>query len=33
MKPYVIINIAMSADGKISTKNKSQLKISGVDDF
>ncbi|HJK00732.1 MAG TPA: 2,5-diamino-6-(ribosylamino)-4(3H)-pyrimidinone 5'-phosphate reductase [Methanocorpusculum sp.] len=33
MRPYVIINIAMSADGKISTKEHRQTKISGEQDF
>ncbi len=33
MKPYVIINAAMSADGKISTPERKQTKISGTDDF
>ena len=33
MKPYVIINAAMSADGKISTPLRKQTKISGADDF
>ena len=30
MKPYVIINAAMSADGKISTPLRKQTKISGA---
>ena len=33
MRPYVIINAAMSADGKLSTKERHQTKISGSDDF
>ncbi|HJK39940.1 MAG TPA: 2,5-diamino-6-(ribosylamino)-4(3H)-pyrimidinone 5'-phosphate reductase [Methanocorpusculum sp.] len=33
MRPYVIINAAMSADGKISTKEHRQTKISGDQDF
>lgn len=33
MRPYVIINAAMSADGKISTKEHRQTKISGEQDF
>lgn len=33
MRPYVIINAAMSADGKIATKERKQLKISGLNDF
>ncbi|MDR3102428.1 MAG: 2,5-diamino-6-(ribosylamino)-4(3H)-pyrimidinone 5'-phosphate reductase [Methanocalculaceae archaeon] len=33
MRPYVIISAAMSADGKISTKEHQQTKISGEQDF
>lgn len=33
MRPYVIINAAMSADGKLATKERKQTKISGEDDF
>lgn len=33
MKPYVILNAAMSADGKISTPLHKQTKISGINDF
>jgi len=33
MHPYVIINAAMSADGKLATKERKQTKISGKDDF
>ncbi len=33
MRPYVIINAAMSADGKISTRLRRQTKISGTNDF
>ncbi|HJJ39020.1 MAG TPA: 2,5-diamino-6-(ribosylamino)-4(3H)-pyrimidinone 5'-phosphate reductase [Methanocorpusculum sp.] len=33
MRPYVIINAAMSADGKISTPLRKQTKISGSEDF
>lgn len=33
MRPYVIINAAMSADGKISTKEHCQTKISSEQDF
>ncbi|MDO5846737.1 MAG: 2,5-diamino-6-(ribosylamino)-4(3H)-pyrimidinone 5'-phosphate reductase [Methanocorpusculum sp.] len=33
MRPYVIINAAMSADGKISTPLRKQTKISGAEDF
>jgi 2,5-diamino-6-(ribosylamino)-4(3H)-pyrimidinone 5'-phosphate reductase len=33
MRPYVIINAAMSADGKISTKERRQTKISGDQDY
>ena len=32
MKPYVYLNAAMTADGKIATKDSS-LKISGEDDL
>ena len=33
MRPYVIINVAMSADGKLATRERKQTKISGHDDF
>jgi len=33
MRPYVIVNLAMSADGKISTRERRQVKISGPEDF
>lgn len=33
MKPYIIINSAMSLDGKIATKERKQLKISCNKDF
>lgn len=33
MRPYVVVNIAMSADGKISTRERRQVKISGTQDF
>ncbi len=33
MRPYVIINTAMSADGKLATKERKQTKISGQEDF
>lgn len=33
MRPFVFVNIAMSADGKISTKERRQVKISGTEDF
>ena len=33
MRPYVVINIAMSADGKISTRERRQVRISGAQDF
>jgi len=33
MRPYVIVNIAMSADGKISTRERRQVRISGESDF
>jgi 2,5-diamino-6-(ribosylamino)-4(3H)-pyrimidinone 5'-phosphate reductase len=32
-RPYIFINSAMSADGKISTKKRRQVKISGRMDF
>src|SRR6056297_2383043 len=33
LKPFVFINSAMSADGKISTKERKQVRISGSIDF
>ena len=33
MRPYVVVNVAMSADGKISTRERRQVKISGLQDF
>ncbi|MDD1695649.1 MAG: 2,5-diamino-6-(ribosylamino)-4(3H)-pyrimidinone 5'-phosphate reductase [Methanoregula sp.] len=33
MRPYVVVNIAMSADGKISTRERRQVRISGSQDF
>ena len=33
MRPIVIVNVAMSADGKISTRERRQVRISGVKDF
>jgi 2,5-diamino-6-(ribosylamino)-4(3H)-pyrimidinone 5'-phosphate reductase len=33
MRPYVTVNFAMSADGKLSTKERRQVKISGKTDF
>src|SRR5512136_233907 len=33
MRPYVVVNVAMSADGKLSTRERRQVKISGVQDF
>lgn len=33
MRPYIVINIAMSADGKISTRERRQVRISGAHDF
>jgi 2,5-diamino-6-(ribosylamino)-4(3H)-pyrimidinone 5'-phosphate reductase len=33
MRPYVVVNVAMSADGKISTRERRQVKISGRQDF
>jgi 2,5-diamino-6-(ribosylamino)-4(3H)-pyrimidinone 5'-phosphate reductase len=33
MRPYVVVNVAMSADGKLSTIERRQVKISGMQDF
>jgi 2,5-diamino-6-(ribosylamino)-4(3H)-pyrimidinone 5'-phosphate reductase len=33
MRPYVLVNCAMSADGKLSTVERRQVKISGKNDF
>lgn len=33
MRPYVIVNVAVSADGKMSTRERRQVKISGMEDF
>lgn len=33
MRPYVLINLAMSADGKLSTYERRQVRISGDHDF
>ncbi len=33
MRPYVIVNVAVSADGKLSTRERRQVKISGTEDF
>lgn len=33
MRPAVIVNVAMSADGKLSTRERRQVKISGKEDF
>ena len=33
MRPFVLVNVAMSADGKLSTRERRQVKISGKDDF
>jgi len=33
MRPYVVVNIAMSADGKITTRERRQVRISGAQDF
>jgi 2,5-diamino-6-(ribosylamino)-4(3H)-pyrimidinone 5'-phosphate reductase len=33
MRPYIVVNVAMSADGKISTRERRQVKISGRQDF
>lgn len=32
-RPFVFINLAMSADGKISTVHRRQIRISGNEDF
>ncbi|NYT05208.1 MAG: 2,5-diamino-6-(ribosylamino)-4(3H)-pyrimidinone 5'-phosphate reductase [Methanomicrobiales archaeon] len=33
MRPFVFVNLAMSADGKLSTRERRQVKISGREDF
>lgn len=33
MRPFVFVNLAMSADGKLSTRERRQVKISGTGDF
>ena len=33
MRPCVVVNVAMSADGKLSTRERRQVKISGMQDF
>lgn len=33
MRPHVVVNLAMSADGKLSTKERRQVRISGDTDF
>ncbi|MBT8507173.1 5-amino-6-(5-phosphoribosylamino)uracil reductase [Methanomicrobiaceae archaeon CYW5] len=33
MRPFVFVNLAMSADGKLSTRERRQVRISGEDDF
>jgi 2,5-diamino-6-(ribosylamino)-4(3H)-pyrimidinone 5'-phosphate reductase len=33
MRPFVFVNCAMSADGKLSTRERRQVRISGADDF
>lgn len=33
MRPSVVVNVAMSADGKLSTRERRQVKISGPLDF
>ncbi|HWQ65295.1 MAG TPA: 2,5-diamino-6-(ribosylamino)-4(3H)-pyrimidinone 5'-phosphate reductase [Methanospirillum sp.] len=33
MRPFVLVNVAVSADGKLSTIERRQVKISGSDDF
>ena len=32
-RPFVFINMAMSADGKVSSVRREQLRISGMEDF
>lgn len=32
-KPFILVNVAVSADGKLSTCERRQVKISGQDDF
>ena len=32
-RPYVMVNLAMSADGKLSTRERRQVRISGKGDF
>ena len=32
-RPHVVVNLAMSADGKLSTRERRQVKISGKEDF
>lgn len=31
--PFILVNVAVSADGKLSTRERRQVKISGHDDF
>src|SRR5690606_4474452 len=33
MRPFVHVNVAMSADGKLSTRERRQVRISGSSDF
>jgi len=33
MRPFVQVNVAMSADGKLSTRERRQVRISGSSDF
>jgi len=33
MRPFVFVNVAMSADGKLSTRERRQVRISGKEDF
>lgn len=33
MRPFVFVNVAMSADGKISTAERRQVRISGDEDY
>ena len=32
-KPKILVNVAMSADGKIALPNRTEVKISGAEDF
>ena len=33
VRPFVLVNVAVSADGKLSTRERRQVKISGPEDF